>query len=120
MEEKFNEEEARKFLLSREEKEKQTKEQERKTLLSKVISVLKQEFKNSSVEVYLVGSILRPFSFSSSSDIDVVLKGYKGDRFDVWTRLEGEFGRRVEIILFETCHFQEFVLKEGSQQLINL
>jgi hypothetical protein len=113
MEEKFNEEEARKFLLLREEQEKQTKEQERKSLLSKVIAVLGQEFKDSSVEVYLVGSILRPFSFSSSSDVDVVLKGYKEDRFDFWTKLEGEIGRKVEIILFETCRFQEFVLKEG-------
>lgn len=113
MAEKFDSDEAKKYLFAKEEKEKEQRENERKLLLKKAISILEKEFKGSSVEVYLVGSILRPFSFSIHSDIDVVLKNYIGDRFDFWVKLEKEMGRKVEIIPFETCHFQEFVIKEG-------
>ncbi len=113
MAEKFDSDEAKKYLLAREEKEKEQQESERKSLLKKTISILEKEFKGSTVEVYLVGSILRPFSFSTHSDIDVVLKNYIGDRFDFWAKLEREIGRKVEIIPFETCRFQEFVIKEG-------
>ena len=117
MKEKFNSEEARKNLLARERKEKEKREKERKAILQKVIDVLQKEFKGSNVEVYLVGSIVQPFQFSSDSDVDIVLKNYQEDRFDLWTKLEGQIKRDVEIILFETCHFQEFVVKEGFKVL---
>ena len=113
MEEKFDSEAAKEFLLAREEKEKKQREEDRKAVLQKVTAILKKEFKGSAVEAYLIGSILRPFGFSSHSDIDIVLKNYKGDRFEFWARLEREIGRRIEIIPFETCRFQEFVLKDG-------
>jgi predicted nucleotidyltransferase len=109
----FDVEAARKFLSERERQESDAQEKARKELLEKVILVLKDEFLGSSVEVYLVGSIIRPHSFSARSDVDVVLKNFKGDRFDLWTKLEEKFGRSVEIIPFETCSFREFVLKEG-------
>ena len=113
MEQKFDSEEAKKALLRKEEEERNKQEEERKVLLEKAISTLKEIFQNSSVEVYLVGSITRPFAFSSYSDIDVVLKNYTGDRFDCWTDLEEKMERPVEVILFETCHFKEFVLENG-------
>jgi predicted nucleotidyltransferase len=113
MADNFNSEEAKKFLLAKEEKQRKHSEKERKTLLNKTIRVLEKEFKGSSVEVYLIGSILQPFNFTSRSDIDVVLKNYSGDRFELWAKLEGEIGRKVEIIPFETCHFQELVIKNG-------
>lgn len=109
----FDEEEARKFLAAREEKEKAEREIDRKHVLEKAFTVLKKEFAGSSVEVYLVGSVIRPYAFSSRSDVDIVLKNYSGDRFDLWTKLEKEIGRKVEIIPFETCNFKEFVSKEG-------
>ena len=109
----FNSEEAKRFLLAKEEKEKKQWEKERKILLEQSTKALKKEFQGSGVEVYLVGSIVRPFAFSPRSDIDIVLKNYKGDRFELWTKLEADLGRKVEIIFFEKCHFQEFVLKEG-------
>jgi predicted nucleotidyltransferase len=108
----FDSEAAKKFLGDRERKEKEENEETRKTLLQKVIIILKEEF-HSPIEIYLIGSILRPYSFSTRSDIDIVIKNYHGDRFDLWTNLEKKFERKVEIILFETCPFQEFVLKEG-------
>lgn len=110
---KFDSEEAKNFLLAKEKRDKQRKEEERNFLLAKVIVILEKEFKGSSVEVYLIGSIIKPFGFSSRSDIDIVLKNYKEDRFDFWAKLERNLNKRVEIILFETCPFQEFVLKEG-------
>ncbi|HEX2583462.1 MAG TPA: hypothetical protein VHL30_05035 [Chlamydiales bacterium] len=113
----FDSEEAKKFLLEREQKEKQEKERERKNLLQKAISILEEEFTGTAVEVYLIGSILRPFSFTSKSDVDIVLKNYKGDRFDFWTKMEAKIGRSVEIIAFETCSFQEFILKNGLKVL---
>ncbi|MBI2743575.1 MAG: nucleotidyltransferase domain-containing protein [Chlamydiales bacterium] len=113
MNNKFDSEEAKNFLLAREEREKQQREEERTSVLPKVVAILEKEFKGSSVEVYLIGSILKPFGFSSRSDVDIVLKNYKDDRFDFWAKLERKLGRKVEIILFETCSFQEFVLKGG-------
>lgn len=113
MEGNFDNEDAKKFLVAKAEKEKAEKEEQRKSLLKKAISALQNEFKGSSVEVYLIGSILQPFNFSSRSDIDIVLKNFKGDRFEFWAKLEREIGTKVEIIPFETCRFQELVLKNG-------
>jgi len=113
MSDEFNQEEAKKFLLNREQREKEEQEKERQEILKKAVAIIQRELQNAHLEVYLVGSILRPYSFSANSDIDIVIKNFKGDRFDLWTKLEKEIGRKVEIILFETCSFQEFVLKEG-------
>lgn len=113
MSDTFNADKAKKHLLEKEEKEKTRLEEKRKALLEKVIAILRNEFKGSSVEVYLVGSILQPFRFTARSDVDIVLKNYRQDRFEFWAKIEREIGRKVEIILFETCSFQEFVLKEG-------
>jgi predicted nucleotidyltransferase len=109
----FDSKKAREFLLRKEREEKEAQEQSRQNLLREISTILRGEFEKTPVEVFLVGSILRPFAFTSSSDIDVVLKNYKGDRFEYWAQLERKIGRDVEIILFETCTFQEFVLKDG-------
>jgi predicted nucleotidyltransferase len=113
MKEKFDSEEAKKHLLAKEKFESQQKEEERKTLLQNVIAILQKEFKGSSVEVYLIGSIIQPCRFYSRSDVDIVLKNYKGNRFELWAQLERKIGRKIEIIPFETSRLQEFVLKEG-------
>ncbi len=109
----FDHEEAKKFLFAREEKEKERLEKTRKTVLDKTIVLLKEEFQGSSTEVYLVGSILQPFQFKDHSDVDIVLRNFKGDYFEIWSKLTFKFDRTVEVILFETCHFQDFVLKHG-------
>jgi predicted nucleotidyltransferase len=113
----FDEDEARLHLIQREKAEKELSEASRKEVLKKTISILEKEFKGTSVEVYLVGSVLRPYEFSSRSDVDVVIKQFHGDRFALWTKLEKQIGRSVEIIPFETCTFQEFVAKEGLKIL---
>lgn len=87
MNKKFDSDEAEKFLFEKEQKEREEREKERKFLLKKIISVLESEFKGSNVEVYLIGSILQPFRFSSRSDIDIVLKNFHEDRFNFWAKL---------------------------------
>ena len=113
MNQPFNQDEAKKYLSERNSEENEKHEQERVHLLELAISALKEEFKGSNVEVFLVGSIVQPHRFTSQSDVDVVLKNFQGDRFAVWTRLEEKIGRTVEIILFEKCTFQEFVATQG-------
>lgn len=109
----FDQEEAKKFLLAREEKEKERFEALRKATLEKTLSLLKEEFQGSSVEVYLIGSILRSFQFKDYSDIDIVLKNFHGNYFEIWSKLSMKFDRTIELILFESCHFQDFILKHG-------
>ncbi len=109
----FDSDESKKNLSEKEAEERAQREVERTQILQKATDILKKEFEHSPTEVYLVGSVIRPYAFSSQSDVDVVLKNYKGDRFDLWTKLESQIGREVEVILFETCRFQEFVEKEG-------
>jgi hypothetical protein len=118
MENKFDIEAAKKFLLAKEEKKRTQWEEERKALLKKTISILEKEFKESSVEAYLIGSILQPFKFTARSDINVVLKNYNGDLFEFWARLEREIDRTVLILSFESCHFQEFIVNNGFKVVI--
>jgi len=122
MADEFDSEEAKKFLRAREKRKRtlaeEQKDEERKALLKKTISILEKELKGTSVEVYLIGSILQPFNFTSRSDIDVVIKNYQGDRFELWARQETEIDRTVEIIPFERCHFQEFVVRNGFKVVV--
>lgn len=106
MKEKFDREEAKKFLFQKQEKE-------RIALLQTDISFLEKELKGSSVEVYLVESLLGPYSFTANLDVDMVLKSYKGHRFELSAKLKSQIGRKVEIIPYEKIQFQEFVLIHG-------
>lgn len=117
MESHFDLNQAKKFLENREIQKKEEHERERIALLSIVINSLKDLFSNSDVEVYLVGSITQPYKFHPQSDVDIVLKNFKGDRFEIWTEMETKIKRNVEIILFETSHFQEHVLTKGLKVL---
>ena len=111
----FDKNEARKFLESRESHDKEKQELERQTILAKVIDTLNSIFDNTEVEIFLVGSIIQPFKFHPNSDVDVVVRNFNGDRFELWTKLESIIKRDVEVILFENCHFQEHVLKSGHK-----
>lgn len=95
--------------------QREANEQSRQILLKKAIDSIKELFEGTAIEVFLVGSIVQPNKFTSTSDVDIVLKNFKGDRLDIWTKLEGMIERDVEIILFETCHFQDHILKDGKR-----
>ncbi len=105
--------EAKKFLKEREENTRKDQEKIREEFLWNVISILREHFKDSAVQVYIVGSLIRPNQFTSSSDVDIVVKNFTGDRFALWSALEAKIGRTVEVILFETCQFKEFIESDG-------
>lgn len=104
---------AKKHLEARESQEREAREKERIAAFTAVVHRLKGMEFPQQIEVYLVGSITQPYLFYPHSDIDIVVKNFQGDRFDLWTQLEELLGRRVEIILFEKCHFQDHILKNG-------
>jgi predicted nucleotidyltransferase len=107
----FNVEEARNFLRKRERAKKNYLEEERKKILQQTISALQDFFKDSEIEVYLVGSILQPYQFTPRSDIDIVVKNFRGDRFELWSQLENLCGREIDLVLFEKCDFKAYILK---------
>ncbi len=117
MENQFDINQAKKFLENRESLIMEKSEQERSYVLKKAIHCLEELFAHTNVEVYLVGSITKPYTFHPRSDVDIVVKNFTGDRFDLWTKLETLIGKNVEVILFENCHFQEHVLKSGYKVL---
>ncbi|MGA8164079.1 MAG: hypothetical protein WB791_03520 [Waddliaceae bacterium] len=113
----FDKHRAKEFLQKKEQKRKEASENERKILLEQIIFFLKDEFSHTNVEVFLVGSITQPYRFHRRSDLDIVLKNFTGDRFEIWTKIEGKIKRNVEVILYENCHFKEHVENEGLRVL---
>lgn len=109
----FDIEKAKQHLKARESQNKEKDESKRKELLDTVITYVRNTFAHTDVEVYLVGSIIQPFQFHERSDIDIVLKNFKGDRFDLWTQLETVSKRNVEVVIFENCPFQKHVITHG-------
>lgn len=109
----FDPEEAKSYLKQKEQQKKAALEKDRQETLQKVIDILKRELQNKNIEVFLVGSITQPLHFSKNSDVDIVLKNFKGDRFEIWSHLESLIDRKVEIILFENCSFQDHIQTNG-------
>lgn len=117
MDESFDFRKAKEYLQSRESHEREANEHQRTAILAKVVDSLKSLFAHTELEIYLVGSIIQPYKFSPQSDVDIVLKNFKGDRFELWTHLEALIQRNVELIIFENCHFQEHIIKTGYKVL---
>lgn len=113
----FDPQEAKEYLYQREKLAKDEWEKKRQQLLSTVIGVLKEELSGQDLEAFLVGSLIKPYAFTESSDVDIVLINFHGDRFSLWSKLEQKIECEVEIILYEKCSFQEFVLTEGLKVL---
>lgn len=114
---KFDPEAAKKFLDEKEARERAERESLRKELLARVIAALKEEFHDTDVQAYVVGSILRVNQFTENSDVDIVVKNFKGDRFALWTSLEAKIGRNIEVILYDACNFKEFVETDGLRAI---
>jgi hypothetical protein len=116
MNETFDIEAAKKFLQAREDKEHQENESLRQAMFQKVLTVLKKEFAGTATEVYLMGSIVQPFvSFSPDDEIEVMLKNYQGDRFDIWAKLESELGDTVRVFIYGKFHLQDIFLQYGRK-----
>jgi len=93
------------------------RESMRVSLLEKVKSILVQELSAKKCDVWLIGSLIQEGHFSKRSDVEIVIKNYEGDRFDLWTFLERKIGHQIMIFSFENCHFQDFVHNYGKKIL---
>ena len=113
----FDEAAAFQHLKCREKIKATNREEVRKNLLKKITTILFDELKTKNIEVWLIGSIIQPNKFSERSDIDIVVNGYRGDRFYLWTLLEAKIGHAVEIIRYEECGFQDDIIKYGLKVL---
>lgn len=113
MEQEFDTHEARENLAKLEKAKKDLSEKERLEVLSKTTEVLKSYFADKGIQVYLIGSLIQEGKFTRRSDVDIVLKGFHGDRFELWPDLEQKIDRKVEVILYEKCGFQDHVDRYG-------
>ena len=84
-------------------------------MLEKTISEVKRVFEKLSVqEVYITGSLVIPYRFSSRSDIDIAVRGLPaGDYFTVLSKIEESLLREVEIIELENCRFSDKIQSSG-------
>jgi predicted nucleotidyltransferase len=112
-ESQFDENASRENLKRKEIANRAGSEELRRKLLSTTMDILHKEIDQKGTEIWLIGSILKPNGFTKRSDIDIVVKNYKGDRFDLWTLLESKIDHEIEIIRFEECDFQDDILKYG-------
>jgi len=92
-------------------------EREKLRLMSieKVKKVLKKMSENISFkEVYLFGTITKPYRFSEESDIDIAFVGLRDDDFFfVLAYLSRNLGRDVDILQLEKHRLREKIIKEG-------
>jgi predicted nucleotidyltransferase len=90
-------------------------EKKRLEVLEQTIKEVKGVFSNSNVtEVYLTGSIINSYKFSSRSDIDIAVKGLPAiDYFPILSKLEESLLRTIEIIELENCRFSDKIINTG-------
>jgi len=111
----FNQDASQQNLHRREMAKAAAREEHRLKLLQKTLEVLHKELQGQNVEVWLIGSITQPNKFSERSDVDIVVKNFFGDRFDLWTLVERQIGHDIEIIRFEECGFQNEIISKGMK-----
>lgn len=113
----FNENAAKEHLQRKELEKAAERETSRLHLLQQTQRILQQELQGRDIEVWIIGSLIRPNKFTKFSDVDIVVKNYSGDRFELWTHLEALIGRDIEIIRYEECNFQEDIKNNGLKVL---
>ena len=101
------------LLYEIEESGKEDLEKKRHEILEQTIIEIKSVFNNSNVlEVYITGSILIPYKFTSRSDIDIAVKGLSAvDYFPILSKLEESLLRTIEIIELENCRFTDKIIR---------
>ncbi|MGF1513989.1 MAG: nucleotidyltransferase family protein [Elainellaceae cyanobacterium] len=66
-------------------------------------------------EVYLFGSITRPYRFSDRSDIDVAVEEIGPEAFFmVMASLSEALGRDVDLVDLRKCHFAHRIRQQGT------
>ena len=95
---------------------KQGREVRRKEQLEYACGKLKLHFQNyPECNVYLIGSIIRPGSFSEGSDIDIAVENYTGSRLDLFMELSELIDLPVDLIIMERCQFVDQIREKGMR-----
>ena len=91
------------------------RERQRKDFIKEVLIALEKLRKDVSFdEVYIFGSLARPYQFGEDSDVDLAFKGLDQDKlFVAIGRLSGELGRTVNVVDIDDIHFKDKILREG-------
>jgi predicted nucleotidyltransferase len=104
----------RRLIRHRKEKDFLRRENLRKETLKGTIAALKRYFRGGDVEaVYLIGSLLHEGKFYEFSDVDVAVKGFKGDVWELGCELERVLNRDVDVIVLEKSSLKDFVERYG-------
>ncbi|MFQ5454994.1 MAG: nucleotidyltransferase family protein [Nitrospirota bacterium] len=65
-------------------------------------------------EAYIFGSITKPYQFGDFSDVDIAFKGLDKDKlFFTISFLNRLIGRDISVVIIETAHFKDKILREG-------
>jgi len=68
-----------------------------------------------SCEVWIFGSVIRPFSFSGRSDIDIAVKGFPGSRLDLYLDLEALLPLPFDLIMMEQSNISGEIMNYGEK-----
>lgn len=83
---------------------------------TRAIALLKTYFLSfPDCKVWLFGSIIRPNSFSSVSDIDIAVKAYQGSRLDLYGDLEKLLLHKIDLVILEKSNISEEIMQHGEQ-----
>ena len=96
-------------------KERERKEQRRKEFLEAVFQALEElSHEVPFEEVYIFGSLAKPYRYSGDSDVDVAFLGLKDeDFFRAMAFLSRKLGTEVDVLQLEGHRLREKILKEG-------
>ena len=108
----------RKFLHDKALSRRNAREELRLEVLDRVKGKIRDTFFDPDVEVYLIGSLIRPFHFSEYSDIDIVVKNFKGEIDEIQKEIEYALDKDVDIIVYEKSPFKELIDKFGEKVLL--
>ncbi|ETX03233.1 MAG: hypothetical protein ETSY1_00750 [Candidatus Entotheonella factor] len=93
----------------------EAQEQERQVLLARVYHTLDRLSPVYGLDhVYIFGSLIRPWTFSADSDIDLAVESLEPEPFfSLMGILATELGREVDLIDLSRCHFASKIRQEG-------
>jgi uncharacterized protein len=98
---------------------KQNRREERELLRSATLELLERSLAKSPIpveEAFVFGSLVRPFSFDSRSDVDLAVHALDPrDYFSLKTYLEQELQREVDLLEIETCRFSDKIRRTGQR-----
>ena len=107
----------REFLHNKALTRRNARERLRLQVLDRVKDKICEIFSDPDAEVYLIGSLVRPYHFSEYSDIDIVVKNFKGEIDEIQKEIEYALDKDVDIIVYEKSPFKELIDKFGERVL---